>query len=124
MKRNMDLVRSILLETEKADSSYDAGRLVCEAYSIDEIYYHVELMQAHGLIDAVIQKDWNGSVVLCRIEALTWDGCDYLDAIRDNGIWARTKKAVAETVGSTTMSAIKEIAVMIAVQAVKAAVVG
>ena len=122
MKRDMDLVRRILLETEKAESSFNAEQLVCDAYSFDEICYHVELMQAHGLIDAMIRKDWGGSAVICRIEALTWDGCDYLDAIRDNGIWAKTKKAIKDTVGSTTISAIKEIAVMVAVQAVKAAI--
>lgn len=124
MKRNMDLVRRILIETEEAESTYDAECFVCDAYSYDEICYHVELMQAHGLIDAVIQKEWGGSVVVCKIKALTWDGCDYLDAIRDSGVWTRTKKVIKDTVGSTTISAIKEIAVMVAVQAVKAAISG
>ena len=27
---------------------------------------------------------------------LTWEGCDYLDKIRDNSIWKKTKDALKE----------------------------
>ena len=54
------------------------------------------------------------------VRALTWDGCDYLDAIRDDGVWAKTKKLVREAVGSTTMAVIKDAACMVATQAIRA----
>ena len=54
------------------------------------------------------------------IEGLTWDGTDYLDAIRDGSVWAKTKKVVADAVGSTTMEVIKQTAVLVAVEMVKA----
>ena len=41
---------------------------------------------------------------------LTNAGHDYLNAIRDEGIWSRTKAAVAETGGSATLELIKNIA--------------
>lgn len=58
--------------------------------------------------------------MLCSIEGLTWDGYDYLDAIRNEGIWEKTKKVIRDTVGSTTFALIKDVAVMIATQTIKA----
>ena len=114
MKRDMDLVRLILMETEKADAYIDIEQLACDRYPLQTIGYHVELMTARGLIDAELQKAWGGMVVNGTILALTWDGCDYLDAIRDEKVWARTKKAVKETVGDTTMDVIKSVASAVA----------
>ncbi|MDP3961387.1 MAG: DUF2513 domain-containing protein [Pseudorhodobacter sp.] len=34
---------------------------------------------------------------------ITFDGHDYLDAIRDEGIWQKTKKAVVDTGGNATV---------------------
>lgn len=58
MKRDMDLVRLILLEVEGADGPVNAGTIACDAYPLSTIAYHVELMQAHGLLDANITKAW------------------------------------------------------------------
>jgi hypothetical protein len=41
---------------------------------------------------------------------LTWLGHDYLDAVRDEGIWHKTKKAVSETGGSATLEIVKALA--------------
>lgn len=115
MKRNMDLVRELLLVTEEAETSFDprdSKRLV--DYTDELIVYHVELLCGHELIDASIQKEWSGKCVSCSITSLTWDGADYLDAIREPKIWKQTKMIVKEAVGSTTIGVIKEAAVMIA----------
>ena len=120
MKRDMDLVRLILIEAEKADSCIGIESLVCDKYPLPVIGYHVELMSAHGLVDAKTSRDWGGNVVDGSIKALTWSGCDYLDAIRDDGVWRRTKAAVKEAVGDTTLSTIKEAASMVAIQLIKA----
>ena len=120
MKRDLDLVRLILLEVEKSDEPVHAEKLTCDAFTFSMIAYHVELMRAHGLLDASISKDWNGKPVYCCIEALTWDGCDYLDAIRNENVWEKTKKVIKETVGSTTLALIKDVAVIVATQAIKA----
>lgn len=41
---------------------------------------------------------------------LTSQGHDYLDAIRDQGIWAKTKDVVAKTGGSATLEIVKALA--------------
>ena len=120
MKRDMDLVRHILVRTEQADGELDAVDLVSGRWGFECVVYHVELLRAHGLIDADVTRDLSDYVVSCVVKALTWDGADYLDAIRDTSVWERTKRVVSESVGSTTLDVIKQAATMVAVNAIKA----
>lgn len=122
MKRDIDLVRRILVETEKANKCIDIESLVCDKYPLPAIAYHVELMAAHGLLDAKVDKSWGGEATGGIIKGLTWDGCDYLDAIRDERVWSRTKRVVMEAVGDTTLSTIKQAASMVALQLIKASI--
>jgi hypothetical protein len=105
VKRNLDLVREILIEVE---SKNDGRSLVFEAGQVSkEKWHHVQLALQAGLLREV------GAVPSAQRKKvhLTWEGHDYLDAIRDEGIWAKTKAAVAETGGSATLEVIKAVAV-------------
>ena len=42
---------------------------------------------------------------------LTNQGHDHLEAIRDPGLWAKTKDAIAETGGNATLEIMKDLAV-------------
>ena len=63
--------------------------------------YHLELAGDFGLVTAVGRGTFR----------LTAQGHDYLDAIRDEGIWQTTKNAVAETGGNATLEIVKTLAV-------------
>lgn len=118
MKRDMDLVRRILLDVESAPREVSLGDFDYEGKAENEVGYHIELLVHHGLIDASVKKDWGGDYILATVNGLTWDGYDYLDAIRDTKVWTKTKKVIKETVGSTTMAIIKETASAIARQTI------
>ena len=120
MRRDMDLVRFLLVATEEAEKPLTLFDLLDSDWSPDEIVYHVGLMSARGLLDASASVGASGKSSAVYIKGLTWDGCDYLDAIRDEGVWLRTKKLVKEAVGSTTMAVIKETACLVALQAIRA----
>ena len=120
MKRDMDLVRHILIATEKAGEPVDLSDLVKAPWDENAVAYHLELMEHHGLLDCNVRRDFGGDVVDATVCGLTWDGCDYLEAIRDRDVWAKTKKVLRETVGSTTMEVIKQTAVMVATSVIKA----
>lgn len=62
--------------------------------------YHVMLLMDVGFATEVERDTFR----------LTSLGHDYLDAIRDNGIWERTKTAVTETGGNATIEIIKALA--------------
>jgi hypothetical protein len=81
MKRDMDLVRSILLAIEKADTPLN--ELDIPGYDDDDvIVYHVGIMTQAGLIqEAEIDfRDSHTGVVL------TWAGHEFLDAARLSSI--------------------------------------
>ena len=93
MKRDMDLIRLILLKVEEQDpnsSSYES--IAIDGYSTGEIREHVKLLESAGMVsDAHYTID--GSV---WVQSITWDGYDYLDKVRDNTIWKKTKDAIKE----------------------------
>lgn len=51
MKRDLDLVRSILIYVEKADDQVDVAEMVTDRWSREMVEYHVRLMAHHGLLD-------------------------------------------------------------------------
>jgi len=119
MKRDMDLVRYILMTVEKADGGVQIDDLTVDGkWSLSMVAYHVELMKARGLVDAQVYHAGD-TVVGGIVTALTWDGTDYLDAVRDDAVWKRTKDVVRKSVGSTTLDVIKQAAVMVATSAIK-----
>ena len=116
MKRDMDLVREILMAVEDSGTPLPVADLVSQDHGIYEVVYHVNLLDSHGLIDgpSEIQVLDEGNLVRGKIDGLTWDGHDYLDAIRDKKVWAKTKQVIKETIGSTTLSVIKQVAEKVA----------
>lgn len=114
MRRDMDLVRSILIRTEAADAPLGIDAFYEDCRPPAETVYHLMLLEAHGLIDADFSRDMNGTVYGGCVNALTWDGQDYLDAMRDERVWAKAKRAMASSVGQTTLDVIKRVCVEVA----------
>ena len=121
MKRDLDLVRSILIYVEKADGPVDANDLVDGANDFNKVNYHVMLMANRGLLDLLsFQQDVNHDVTDLYIAAVTWDGLGYLDSIRDPKVWAKVKKTVKEAVGCATFEVVKQTGSLVAMSMVKA----
>lgn len=104
MIRNMDLVRELLLKLESYATPPGTtvvidphrGQFQIPGYSADQIAYHLSLIREAGFIESPgTQLAGMGVTFRC----LTWDGHDYLDAIRDPEIWRKTKRG-AEVAGS------------------------
>ncbi|HEX9061474.1 MAG TPA: DUF2513 domain-containing protein [Clostridia bacterium] len=94
MVRNMDLIRLILLEIEKSESIIKPIDLCIEEYSNDEITYQIMLLHEAGLIEAVNLSHL--TAVCWKPQRLTWEGHEYLNIIRDDMIWNRTKKEIVD----------------------------
>ena len=91
MKRDMDLIRLILLKIESSEYE-EIEDFNIHGYDLSSIKYNGELLLQAGLIDS-FYEDSIGE--LC-VGKLTWDGCDYLDKIRDNSVWKKTKDIIAQ----------------------------
>lgn len=113
MKRDLGLVRELLLRLEALPMgmygavTIDPGdmEIAVEGYSEDDIAYHLSLLQERGLIEVPDSQPMIG-IVFTR---LSWDGHDFLDAVRDPEIWRKTKLG-ADAVGSFSFELVKQLA--------------
>lgn len=100
MIRDDDYLREVLLEWEAEGEWLIAVPNHLGGSEEDRKYLgHVMLAVDAGLV-APVGKD---------TYRLTAQGHDYLDALRDEGIWSRTKQTVAETGGNATLSILQQI---------------
>ena len=89
MKRDMDLIRLILLEIENSEP-YEILRLDLCGYQDKEVNYHLELLISAGLVEG--EMNYAGGMRASPLVRLAWPGHDFLDSIRSESIWARTKE--------------------------------
>lgn len=96
VQRDMDLVRQLLLRLEQ-DPNMDGKHSVCFTpadlgmadRSTAEIGYHLNL-----LIDAGFVRGRSGFDDMPMLFKFTWEGHEFLDNIKDAGVWAKTRKRV------------------------------
>jgi Hypothetical protein (DUF2513). len=110
MKRDLDLIRDILLKIESLDqrviSIADLGSTTEDEFKI--IGFHVRLLMDCNYIEAVDLRSKEEDIYV--IKRITSSGYDYLDSIRDDKVW-RTTKSKLETVGSSaSLEVVKVIA--------------
>ena len=114
MKRDMDLVREILIAVEEGNVNLDDL-----GYDRDQINLHVELMKEHGLVDAVIIPNSDGvehGILICSVERLTWKGHDFLAEARNKSIWEQAKKKCLEETGGLAIELLRGCLVYVAKQ--------
>jgi len=108
MKRDMDLIRRILLEIESND------QLEIPEASEELIARHVLLLNEEQLIKGLVAAEQlNGQPVLQQTMAytrLTSKGHDFLDAIRDEGVWKKTREKITEVGGGISLSLVTALA--------------
>ena len=96
MKRDMDLIREILLEIENQYVSTAIYNLKIEGYSIETIAYHCKLLYEAGLISDYKAQYADNTIYSFGVGSLTWEGNDYLDKVRDNSVWKKTKDTITQ----------------------------
>ena len=57
MKRDLDLVRSILITAEESDGPVGFDTLLECEQDVSKLAYHVELMRSRGLVEAIVRYD-------------------------------------------------------------------
>jgi DNA-binding transcriptional ArsR family regulator len=114
MKRNWDIIREILLKTEELLPEENLTLSNFDSDKSDEISYHVKLLEEAGLIKVSIAEFLGGNDIHFDLERLTWTGHEFLDAIRSETIWSKTKKTISEKGGSMTYELIKSVAIGLA----------
>lgn len=102
MKRDINIVRDLLLRSEAADGSVTIN---------DPLEtYHVRIMLDAGLIEGRINDEVTSDAPRhSHIHNLTWSGHDFLDAARDETVWRTAKEKVLKPGVSWTFELLKDI---------------
>jgi hypothetical protein len=98
MKRDMDLVRQILLEVEKLSFTNNVVEISLEGYTSEEINYHLIILADAGLLAVDYVRAGKKDYIWKSIR-LTWDGHEFLDAARDNNRWEKAKGTMQKAGG-------------------------
>lgn len=114
MKRDMDIIRLLLLTLEGVD---DVSSILSE-YDVEGVSYNaaitIEAGLAHGHIAEI--DDGGAQGYLTR---LTWDGHDFLDSVRDPGVWSNVKDAMLKVGGAVSFGMVCQLGRMYAVEKLK-----
>jgi hypothetical protein len=111
MRRDMDLVRRILLAAEnKAAEEIGSSDFVDDLTNEATVAYHLQLMEEAGLIEANILSFERIGPVRGTVVRINWEGHDFLDAVRGEEVWRKTKDTVRKSGGSWTFDVMKAIA--------------
>jgi len=105
MKRDMDLVRKVLLELE---TKTRAGEIKIEGYSDAQVGYHCYLIADAGLAVGGDVTPRGSEGPKWQLFHLTWAGHDFLDAAREPSRWEKAKSVVSR-IGGVSMAVLIEI---------------
>lgn len=99
MRLNHDCVRNLLLHIEERldyGSCMDISAVESKSYSTEELLYTADkLLEANYLIGNK-RNSIGASLPDIRITSISWDGHQFLDNIRDEGVWKDTKNVLSK----------------------------
>lgn len=110
MKRDMGLIREILLQVEARPSVNDWDLVEIEGRSQEEISYHVKMLDDAGLVEAIDMRSFGPDGYRYAPKFLTVWGHDFLDSIRSPSVWEKVKQQLVPIGGSASLEVVKAIA--------------
>jgi hypothetical protein len=102
VKRDLDLIRAILFKIESDGKVEIPGH-----YKNSEIADHAKLLEDGDLIDTFILPNRHGIAIGAGTGGLTWAGHNFLEKIRDEATWAKTKAYVMKHSPEWTIALLK-----------------
>ena len=103
MKRDMDLIRNILLEVEARPTVTGIDLVEIPGHEQDEISYHVKLLSDAGFLEAHDLRTMAPDGFRYAPTALTNAGHDFLDAARNKIVWTKTMDKISEVSNSAPL---------------------
>ncbi|MBC8719891.1 DUF2513 domain-containing protein [Ochrobactrum sp. Marseille-Q0166] len=102
MKRDMDLMRDLLLQIEELDQGFGSEvEIESRAHEPQVIAEHLRLLLEARLIDGDTVPDDEFPFDHVMPTRLTWAGHDFIGSVRDPEIWKKTKEGALSAKGFT-----------------------
>lgn len=111
MKRDMDLIRKMILLIEDSPEGWAPQPIQIEGYNEEQIDYHAYLLIDAGLAKGETISLMDSAAPKGMLHYLTWAGHDFADACRNETIWNQAKRMVKEKAGTVTFELLKELLV-------------
>jgi hypothetical protein len=98
MKRDMELMRKILFAIEE---KYEPGDgtlfgLKIDGYDMKVVAEHCDFLYQQGLVKTYKPQFGDNTIIVFAVGNLTNRGYDYLELIRNNEVWDKTKTEIEE----------------------------
>jgi hypothetical protein len=114
MKRDLNLVRSLLLHFEsKPNDVIDSCPVVPEHTEL-EVKYHLLLMYEAGLLRAEPEHSQTGRIIKVHPFSLTWHGHEFLEAARNDSLWTKATSTLASTAGAMPFAVLQALLISLA----------
>ena len=116
MKRDMELIRELMLEVESQDSDFKYDTLQSKGYTETQLDYHLELLIEEKLIDGEVHPLMGTRSPIITIEKLSWKGHEFLDNARNESVWKDTMKQVKEKGGGISIALLTQLLISVTKQ--------
>jgi len=108
MKRDLELIRKMVLAIEDAPSGW-APDLKFDGYSDAQVGYHAYLLIDAGLARGQDASTMGSDAPEGFITSLTWAGHEFADAARDETRWKKAMGVVQEKGGTVTIGVLTQL---------------
>src|SRR5688572_12098241 len=107
MKRDMELVRQILIAIERHPHGHAPRDLSVPDYDEENVGYHLVLMGEAGLLVVTSSTPFGAKSPSAVVERMTWAGHEFLDNARNETVWNKVKATVAAKGGGASFEVLK-----------------
>lgn len=108
MKRDLDLIRKILLALEAHEHGFAPEKLQIEGYTEEQVDFHMYLLGEAGLAK-VAENTVIGSASPSAFPLnVTWAGYEFLEAAKDETLWGKAKEKVMKPAGGVAFGVLLE----------------
>ncbi len=122
MKRDMDLVRKILLSIEEQYEDVALYDFKIDGYDMKTVAYHCNILYTGGFIEDFAGNYSDNEICDFAISGLTWEGHEFLDIIRNDEVWNKTKDTIKQKKLPYALDIFRDIAKAIVSAATQAAI--
>ena len=109
MKRDLDLVRQLLLQIEALPAGPPAQYRTSEIED-PVLLAHFELVLASGLVNGKISRSQSSRGDVISISGLTWEGHEWIETVRDQRVWNETKRTCIDQAGALSFDLARAVA--------------
>ena len=117
MKRELELIRKIILSIEDSESAWAPRIMPFDVYTAAQIGYHSWLVVDAGLARGGETTHMGSDGPEAVISSLTWTGHEFAEAARNETRWNTAIAVVREKTGTVTVAVLTQVLVNLMKQA-------